>query len=54
MLVNAIAIGDYYVISNHIELFKENNSFLLLGAMLLLFLPIFIVKAKDAYIEAGL
>ena len=50
----AIAIGDYYAISNHIDLLSEVGFFGFAIAILLLFLPVFIIKQMEAWNEAGL
>jgi hypothetical protein len=50
----AIAIGDYYVMTNHINLIEYVSFFNLSGAILLLFLPIFILKQKAAWYEEEL
>ena len=50
----AIAIVDYYAISHQINLVENLNFFELSGAILLLLLPIFIIKQKEAWDEAGL
>jgi hypothetical protein len=49
-----IAIGDYYIMTNHIDLIEHVSFFNLSGAILLLFLPIFILKQKAAWYEEEL
>ena len=49
-----IALVDYYVITNHIDLVQYVSFFKLSGAILLLFLPVFILKQKAAWYEKEL
>jgi len=49
----ALAIGVNYIIFNNINISKQVGTFELLCTILLLILPIFIIKQKEAYIEAG-
>ena len=49
----ALAIGVNYIIFNNINISKQVGTFELFCAILLLILPIFIIKQKEAYIEAG-
>jgi len=48
-----LAIGTSYVIYNSINISEKGGVFEMLGAIILLILPIFIIQQKEAYIEAG-
>ncbi len=51
--VIALAIGIYYAMSHHIDLVEAVGFFGLLGAVLMLMLPAFVIRLKEAYEEAG-
>ncbi len=48
-----IVAGNYYIMSHGINIVKEVGIFGLFGAVLLLILPVYIIRQKELYIEAG-